>query len=267
MANYFGLLMNELVLLDQFNDRYQANYHLWSHRKWVLADKAPVPDNPTGTRRVTAFSAESLAGLFQKTLFSVYLHELEKNERFVSTHVSDHCGIHFRSFLIDQIFLFIRNCDIDLNTILNVTQGYKKQAKDFYLSVVNEMSKNLEMINDQMKNPILTEYVANFSSHVEPFAIEAALLLNELNKNAELIQFYPSHEALWCYRKYLMHKFNASFEESQRFVANRVFLAVINNERRLVKLSSILIGDPADERVLKNYCNYVKKALKIDLEF
>lgn len=256
------LLENELEMLDDIADRYQANYHAWSHRKWCLSLKAAVPKTCTGFRRMTEFTKEYLSNLYLRTNLSVYCKELERNSDFLDTHVSDHCGMHFRSFLLDQLFLILRNSYIDLSVQpVIVDHG-------FYRFVVTEIDAQVKVVNEHLKSPILTEYVANFRDKLSLFAVEAAFLLNSLSKNKELIHYYPSHEALWCFRKCLFSKFHACVQESECVVWSLVYDGIIHSEKRLLKLNSILTArDPNFARVVRNYCDYVKRVLKIDLDY
>ncbi|KAL2294829.1 hypothetical protein Nmel_008582 [Mimus melanotis] len=132
--------------------RYPSNYNAWSHRIWVL---------------------QHLAKLTVKVL----LDELSSTKYWVSMHVSDHSGFHYRQFLLNSL---IRRTMTD-NNILVQNQ------------MVNEQNTSLQKEE---------ESAGTEATCAEKQSVDLSRRLDEeMELCSELIDNYPGHETLWCHRR------------------------------------------------------------------
>ncbi|NXV08875.1 PTAR1 protein, partial [Cettia cetti] len=144
------LVQEEMKVCSEAAGRYPSNYNAWSHRIWVL---------------------QHLAKLTVKVL----LDELSSTKYWVSTHVSDHSGFHYRQFL--------------LNSLIHRT------VTDNNILVQNQM------VNEQ--NPSLQkeeESAGTEAAYAEEQTVDLPHCLDkEMELCSELIDNYPGHETLWCH--------------------------------------------------------------------
>ncbi|XP_025058771.1 protein prenyltransferase alpha subunit repeat-containing protein 1 isoform X3 [Alligator sinensis] len=156
------LVQEEMDVCCEAAGRYPSNYNAWSHRIWVL---------------------QHLGKLNVKIL----LNELSSTKYWVSMHVSDHSGFHYRQFLIKSL----TGRTVADNTVLVQNQ------------LVNQQSSSL---------PKDEENEAAEATCAEEQRVDLSQLLEEeLELCTDLIDTYPGHETLWCHRRhvfYLQHHLN-----------------------------------------------------------
>ncbi|NXF70951.1 PTAR1 protein, partial [Sclerurus mexicanus] len=139
------LVQEEMNVCSEAAGRYPSNYNAWSHRIWVL---------------------QHLAKLTVKVL----LDELSSTKYWVSMHVSDHSGFHYRQFL--------------LNSLIGRTVTDSKV-------LVNEQSPNFQKEE---------ESAGTEAACAEEQSIDLPRRLEEeMQLCTELIDNYPGHETLWCH--------------------------------------------------------------------
>uniref|UniRef100_K7FVK3 Protein prenyltransferase alpha subunit repeat containing 1 n=1 Tax=Pelodiscus sinensis TaxID=13735 RepID=K7FVK3_PELSI len=154
------LVQEEMDVCCEAAGRYPSNYNAWSHRIWIL---------------------QHLGKLDVKIL----LDELSSTKHWVSMHVSDHSGFHYRKFLIKSLI----SRTVTNNSILVQNQ------------LVNEQTPSLPK---NEKNEVFE------AASTEDQRIDLAHLLEEeLEFCTDLIDTFPGHETLWCHRRrhvfYLQH--------------------------------------------------------------
>ncbi|NXB51032.1 PTAR1 protein, partial [Leucopsar rothschildi] len=144
------LVQEEMNVCSEAAGRYPSNYNAWSHRIWVL---------------------QHLAKLTVKVL----LDELSSTKCWVSMHVSDHSGFHYRQFLLNSL---IHRTVTDNNTLVQN-----------------------QMVNEQ--NPSLRkeeESAETEATCAEEQSVDLPSRLDEeMELCSELIDNYPGHETLWCH--------------------------------------------------------------------
>ncbi|NXB08883.1 PTAR1 protein, partial [Cnemophilus loriae] len=144
------LVQEEMNVCSEAAGRYPSNYNAWSHRIWVL---------------------QHLAKLTVKVL----LDELSSTKYWVSMHVSDHSGFHYRQFLLNSLI--------------------RRTVSDNNVLVQNQM------VNEQ--NPSLQkeeESAGTEAACAEEQSVDLPRRLDEeMELCTELIDNYPGHETLWCH--------------------------------------------------------------------
>ncbi|XP_062369413.1 protein prenyltransferase alpha subunit repeat-containing protein 1 isoform X2 [Cinclus cinclus] len=162
------LVQEEMNVCSEAAGRYPSNYNAWSHRIWVL---------------------QHLAKLTVKVL----LDELSSTKYWVSMHVSDHSGFHYRQFLLNSL---IHRMVTDNNIQQNQT--------------VNEQNPSLQREEESAG----TEDACTEEQSVDlPRRFD-----EEMELCSELIDNYPGHETLWCHRRcvfYLQHHSPATSHMAQ----------------------------------------------------
>ncbi|XP_059689895.1 protein prenyltransferase alpha subunit repeat-containing protein 1 isoform X4 [Gavia stellata] len=153
------LVQEEMNVCSEAAGRYPSNYNAWSHRIWVLQHLG-------------------------KLTLKVLLDELSSTKYWVSMHVSDHSGFHYRQFLLKSLI--------------------GRTVTDNNVLVQNQM------VNEQ--NPSLQkeeESAGAEAACAEEQSVDLPCCLEEeLELCTELIDTYPGHETLWCHRRrvfYLQH--------------------------------------------------------------
>ncbi|KAM9213126.1 protein prenyltransferase alpha subunit repeat-containing protein 1 [Leptosomus discolor] len=154
-----GLVQEEMNVCSEAAGRYPSNYNAWSHRIWVL---------------------QHLGKLTVKVL----LDELSATKYWVSMHVSDHSGFHYRQFLLKSLI----GRTVTDNNVLVQNQ------------TVNEQNPSLQKEEESAG--------AEAACAEEQSVDLPCCLEEELELCTELISAYPGHETLWCHRRrvfYLQH--------------------------------------------------------------
>ncbi|NXP46999.1 PTAR1 protein, partial [Heliornis fulica] len=144
------LVQEEMNVCSEAAGRYPSNYNAWSHRIWVL---------------------QHLGNLTVKIL----LDELSSTKYWVSMHVSDHSGFHYRQFLLKSL----AGRTVTDNNVLLLNQ------------VVNEQNPSLQKEEESAgaEAACAEEQSMDLPSYLE----------EELELCNELIDTYPGHETLWCH--------------------------------------------------------------------
>ncbi|GCC27930.1 protein prenyltransferase alpha subunit repeat-containing protein 1 [Chiloscyllium punctatum] len=157
------IIQDEMAVCTDAAGRYPSNYNAWSHRIWILQHVA-------------------------KCNLKILLDELSNTKYWVSTHVSDHSGFHYRQFLLKSVAGSSRNAAI-------ATAGglvRKSSSKDLCAS---------------QSTPAKEEGMS-----AETYTVDVPLMIEEeMELCTDLIESYPGHEALWCHRRcvfYLWHCWN-----------------------------------------------------------
>ncbi|XP_043920297.1 protein prenyltransferase alpha subunit repeat-containing protein 1 [Protopterus annectens] len=143
------IVQEEMKVCTEAAGRYPSNYNAWSHRIWVLQHIA-------------------------KCNVKVLLDELSSTENWVSMHISDHSGFHYRQFLLKSL-LAARSLPNNALTTLSLLHSEQicslpKGEKDFQERQKTDMSH---------------------------------LCVKELALCTDLIETYTGHEALWCHRRHV----------------------------------------------------------------
>ncbi|NWH57746.1 PTAR1 protein, partial [Geococcyx californianus] len=142
------LMQEEMNVCSEAAGRYPSNYNAWSHRIWVL---------------------QHLGKLSAKVL----LDELSSTKYWVSVHVSDHSGFHYRQFLLKSLI----SRTVTENNVLVQNQ------------MINQQNLSLQKEEQTAGAGTAEEQNVDLLHHLE----------EELELCTELIDIYPGHETLWCH--------------------------------------------------------------------
>ncbi|XP_007435282.1 protein prenyltransferase alpha subunit repeat-containing protein 1 [Python bivittatus] len=154
------LVKEEMDVCCDAAGRYPSNYNAWSHRIWVL---------------------QNVAKLNTKIL----LDELSSTKHWVSMHVSDHSGFHYRQFLLKSLIVKTgTDCTIKI-----YDHPTNQQTSNFPKDEGDDDAEAFCMEKQQPDHPLY--------------------LKEEIELCTDLINTYPGHETLWCHRRhvfYLQHR-------------------------------------------------------------
>ncbi|XP_078070149.1 protein prenyltransferase alpha subunit repeat-containing protein 1 [Mustelus asterias] len=159
----YRIIQDEMAVCSAAAGRYPSNYNAWSHRIWVLQHVA-------------------------KCNLKILLDELSNTKYWVSTHVSDHSGFHYRQFLLKSV------------------AGNSRSPAVANAGVFSRKSSSKERCAS------LPAHMKPEGASVETHAIDVPLMIEEeMELCTDLIESYPGHEALWSHRRsvfYLWHCWN-----------------------------------------------------------
>ncbi|NWR76252.1 PTAR1 protein, partial [Centropus unirufus] len=155
------LVQEEMNVCSEAAGRYPSNYNAWSHRIWVL---------------------QHLGKLSVKIL----LDELSSTKYWVSMHVSDHSGFHYRQFLLKSL---IGRTVTENNVLL---QNLMVNRQNFGIQKEEQSADAGATCAEEQKIDV-------------PRCLE-----DELELCTELIDIYPGHETLWCHSDETLNNFHNS---------------------------------------------------------
>uniref|UniRef100_A0A8D3B427 Protein prenyltransferase alpha subunit repeat containing 1 n=1 Tax=Scophthalmus maximus TaxID=52904 RepID=A0A8D3B427_SCOMX len=137
--------------------RYPSNYNAWSHRIWVLQHMA-------------------------KGNVKVFHDELSSMRLWVSMHVSDHSGFHYRQFLLQELTAELSQTPPSTST---------------------------------------TTCSSHHQSSALGFPTVPQLFHQEMELCSDLIQSFPGHETLWSHRRHVFYLWHQWRSEQQHHCSSK----------------------------------------------
>ncbi|KAM3849990.1 protein prenyltransferase alpha subunit repeat-containing protein 1 [Diretmus argenteus] len=157
-------LQQEMKVCSDAACRYPSNYNAWSHRIWVLQHMA-------------------------KGNVKVFHDELSSMRLWVSMHVSDHSGFHYRQFLLKELIAELCQTQASTNTIT------LSQHRPTAVPSNSPRHRAHLQANGEMSE---AEGVGEEETVLQLFHQEMELC-------TDLIQSFPGHETLWCHRRHVFY--------------------------------------------------------------
>ncbi|KAM6954510.1 protein prenyltransferase alpha subunit repeat-containing protein 1 [Aplochiton taeniatus] len=172
------VLHDEMKVCTDAAARYPSNYNAWSHRIWVLQNMTQ------GDLKVLHDERSSL-------------------RHWVSMHVSDHSGFHYRQFLLKTL---VRELSSALKASSSSSCSSSPQPRPSPATAgpthQNHLLNHTVLLNGEVMSICCDEQQqqqeAGLGAVVQLFHQEMALC-------TDLIQTYPGHEALWCHRRHVVY--------------------------------------------------------------
>ncbi|XP_074527243.1 protein prenyltransferase alpha subunit repeat-containing protein 1 [Halichoeres trimaculatus] len=159
-------LHQEMKVCSDAACRYPSNYNAWSHRIWVLQHMA------SGN-------------------IKVYHDELSSMRLWVSMHVSDHSGFHYRQFLLKELVSELSQSAASNTSSPQHRSSPAPSSPPLCLhSHANGELSGGEGGEDEEERQL------NFITVLQLFHQEMELI-------SDLIQCFPGHEALWSHRRHV----------------------------------------------------------------
>ncbi|KAI1900056.1 hypothetical protein AGOR_G00046090 [Albula goreensis] len=153
------VLQEEMKVCTEAAGRYPSNYNAWSHRIWVLHNMA-------------------------KGNLKILHDELSSTKLWVSMHVSDHSGFHYRQFLLKAL---VGELSFPAEHRGGTCQPRPLANASLYSHCTNGESTNTNAnAEDCQRTGSVSE-----------------LFEDEMELCTDLIETYPGHETLWCHRRHV----------------------------------------------------------------
>lgn len=164
-----NLLQDELTVINMASEKSQNNYHSWNHRIWCI---------------------EYIANLYPN-FDNIIFFELSYTKDWISKHVSEHSGYHYRQYLIkllkESTKITIVN-SIYYNFVINKLELFK-QDKCFNI---------LTYLLGKHKKRFLEEN-CSYINYICILLFDLVLLFNEVFYN------YCEHQSLYYHRRFIIH--------------------------------------------------------------
>ncbi|XP_028990908.1 protein prenyltransferase alpha subunit repeat-containing protein 1 [Betta splendens] len=158
-------LHQEMKVCSEAACRYPSNYNAWSHRIWVLQHLA-------------------------KGNVKVFHDELSSMRLWVSMHVSDHSGFHYRQFLLKELITELWQAPAGTTT-----------ASSQHQSSTGSSSSPLHQSHSQANGESPGAEAAAEEERQLSFSTLIQLFYAEMELCSDLIQSFPGHETLWSHRR------------------------------------------------------------------
>ncbi|KAK5870555.1 hypothetical protein PBY51_003494 [Eleginops maclovinus] len=161
-------LHQEMKVCSDAACRYPSNYNAWSHRIWVLQHMAHGN-------------------------VKVFHDELSSMRLWVSMHVSDHSGFHYRQFLLKEL-------------ITEVSQTPASTSSPQQRCSTAPSSSSPPHHSHSQANGELSEAEAAAEEEWQLSVNTVLQLLHqEMELCSDLIQSFPGHETLWSHRRHVFY--------------------------------------------------------------
>ncbi|XP_041792934.1 protein prenyltransferase alpha subunit repeat-containing protein 1 [Chelmon rostratus] len=187
--------------------RYPSNYNAWSHRIWVLQHMA------MGNVKV-------------------FHDELSSMRLWVSMHVSDHSGFHYRQFLLKELI-----------TELSQAPASTTSSPQHHSSTVPSSSPHHHS-HAQANGELSGAEAAGEEEKQLSFTAVLQLFHQEMELCSDLIQSFPGHETLWSHRRHVFYLWHYWRREHQHHCSN-------NGDSESVHLND---SDPGLQKVSAQGC-------------
>ncbi|KAG5280687.1 hypothetical protein AALO_G00062890 [Alosa alosa] len=188
------LLQEEMRVCADAAGRYPSNYNAWSHRIWVLQHLA-------------------------KGNVKILHDELSSMRLWVSMHVSDHSGFHYRQFL--------------LKALVRELSQQQQQAQSPASSPLHPSSpppsQGSPTNSPSQANGEASTAVRGPEAHVGAHTVVSQLFHDEMELCTDLIESYPGHETLWCHRRHIFYLWHQWAQEKDLGQANGDSPSLLNH--------------------------------------
>lgn len=189
-----NLINEELNVCQLAADKSPNNYHSWTHRIWLLKKLKTLND--------------------QYKINCLYMKEYDFSENWVSKHVSEFSGFHYRQFCIRNIFsIATKSMWKNLNDYIHInlrTSFAHVLLSHFPKDNLVKLSENeiLSCSEDDLISVLLVHSYRNCNCNINIFLTcrKFEILFHELICNNELLRFYKFHETLWYHRRFIVHE-------------------------------------------------------------
>ncbi|XP_029367166.1 protein prenyltransferase alpha subunit repeat-containing protein 1 isoform X4 [Echeneis naucrates] len=163
------MLHQEMKVCSDAACRYPSNYNAWSHRIWVLQHMA-------------------------KGNAKVIHNELSSMKLWVSMHVSDHSGFHYRQFLLKELITELSQTAACLSICLPQHWPSTSPHQDEEAEETEETQRSSSTI--------------------------LQLFHQEIELCSDLIQSFPGHETLWSHRRQVFYLWHHLKKDHQHHCSN-----------------------------------------------
>ncbi|XP_077601263.1 protein prenyltransferase alpha subunit repeat-containing protein 1-like [Stigmatopora nigra] len=177
------MLQEELNVCSHAACSYPSNYNAWSHRIWVLQHMA-------------------------KGNVKVFHDELATTCQWVSMHVSDHSGFHYRQFLLKELI-----------EEFSPTPASSRKCSPQHQSRTAPNNLLLSSINVLANGEQLGKETTDEDKELE-LAKLFELFHREMELCSDLIRSFPGHETLWSHRRHVFYLWHQWRWEHQLYNLN-----------------------------------------------
>ncbi|XP_037634382.1 protein prenyltransferase alpha subunit repeat-containing protein 1 [Sebastes umbrosus] len=167
-------LHQEMKVCSDAACRYPSNYNAWSHRIWVLQHMA-------------------------KSNVKVFHDELSSMRLWVSMHVSDHSGFHYRQFLLKELITELSQTPATTTTTTTTTNSPQHRCSTVPSSSPQHHSHG--QANGELSG---AEAAGEEERQLGSTAV-LQLFHQEMELCSDLIQSFPGHETLWSHRRHVFY--------------------------------------------------------------
>ncbi|XP_044219542.1 protein prenyltransferase alpha subunit repeat-containing protein 1 [Thunnus albacares] len=175
-------LHQEMTVCSDAACRYPSNYNAWSHRIWVLQHMA------MGNVKV-------------------FHDELSSMRLWVSMHVSDHSGFHYRQFLLKELITELTELS---QTPTSTNSSSPEHRSNIVLSSSPHHHSHAQ-VNGELSG---AEAAGEDESQLSLTAV-VQLFHQEMELCSDLIQSFPGHETLWSHRRHVFYLWHHWRKEHQ----------------------------------------------------
>ncbi|CAH0553649.1 unnamed protein product [Brassicogethes aeneus] len=201
-VNY--LLHNEFLVTEMAANKSPNNYHCWNHRIWCMENLGS--------------NCENIETIIQS--------ELQLNSKWLTEHVSEHTGYHYRQYLIKLVKHLPNMKDFSLQYLASLTNVLKvKDPTSTLFNLLGISNKSLDDLHMTINVVSLLIY-------------DLAVLLKNLNT------FYEGHESLWYHRRFVIReliKIMHEYSNTPFNVNNKVNDLYVKDEKNIIQ--SCLLSD------------------------
>ncbi|XP_028143737.1 protein prenyltransferase alpha subunit repeat-containing protein 1 [Diabrotica virgifera virgifera] len=164
-----SFLQEEFTTIDIASGKAPNNYHSWNHRIWCMENIASKYFN------------------FGRITYS----ELVYSGNWISTHVSEHAGYHYRQYLIKLV---------KKHKELKVMDSFFQFVIQNHANTIGEREYGnlLTYLMGNRHKPLLVEKTSSYVNLI-------CILLHDLHLVGRLNETYPEHEALFTHRRFIMY--------------------------------------------------------------
>lgn len=173
-----NILQTEFAITHLAAEKSKNNYHSWNHRIWCIEQFASVCAN----------------------ISNVLDLELKYSQEWITKHVSECSGYHYRQYLI----MFLRDCS-EIDSIIEFYYNFTLNKLE--LVKENEYRNLLSYLLDKPNKKRILEESSSYINYICVLLYDLIVLFQEIN------HLFFGHESLYYHRRFLIfHLLRVPFE-------------------------------------------------------
>ena len=119
-----ALLRSELAVVEMTAERYPKNYHAWLYRQWIV--------NAVGERLTSVAEHRDGNSKGRQGWVDVLEEEKQRIGAWNESHMSDHSGWHYRSFVVDRLLRHCSSLHCTPSALLDGELSYLSSLQSLY---------------------------------------------------------------------------------------------------------------------------------------
>nr|XP_020454998.1 protein prenyltransferase alpha subunit repeat-containing protein 1 isoform X2 [Monopterus albus] len=245
--------------------KFPKSPETWIHRRWVLQQilhqfsavaRSRKQHHQGEVEQADAERSQQLSDYLARTLhqeMKVFHDELSSMRLWVSMHVSDHSGFHYRQFLFKELI-----------TELSQTPACTTTSSSKHQSNTVPSSSSHHHNHGQANGELSGAEAAGGEERWLRFTKILQLFHQEMELCSDLIQSFPGHETLWSHRRHIFYLWHHLRREHQQHCSSNGSVESVHFNNSDPCLPEVGAQSCAGQGVSVNGQKHINEPMEVD---